>query len=227
MFRIECFCEDRKLHLALRALTGITRGMPTVQPVTNVHEDDAEQETIGEVQHRVRATTDGSQTAMLAQYIHKKKVREINTDFIREFLKSIGASSAHKSAASNLARRGKEAGLLTVGRAASGRRPGSYRVVAKAVTKLIGEKRVHRAKPPRGNSGKVKNGSEDIALQFQKHIASHRLETVRAADAKTFMEAHGYSPASRTYLLQKGVAAGYLKKNGMGSGTFYTVTPQE
>lgn len=81
MFRIEAFVDDKRLAEALRALSGIARGQPTVLPVINVREDGT-------------AATSGTLVAMFEAYLGKSKKTEITPDEIRAWLKSHGKSPA-------------------------------------------------------------------------------------------------------------------------------------
>src|SRR5262245_45920053 len=98
-FRVEFFCDDRKLALALRALAGIARGAPAVHPVVNIAGEDEELETENGARPAglLRAATDGSQLSMLARYLHKKKIRETSTLELRTFLSSIGFAVTRSS----------------------------------------------------------------------------------------------------------------------------------
>lgn len=82
MFRIECTCDDKKLHLVLTALTGLIHENPRVVPVVNAVAVEGE----------LQATSDGSIIGMFAQHLKATKVKEFRAGFVRDFLRAVGKS---------------------------------------------------------------------------------------------------------------------------------------
>jgi hypothetical protein len=78
--RVEFFCEDKKLGTALRALTGLIVGQPTVQPVVNAQVKTG----------KLKAKTSGDPVSMFAQYVKDNKHTQIHAEDMRVFAKSIG-----------------------------------------------------------------------------------------------------------------------------------------
>jgi hypothetical protein len=94
MFRIEAFVDDKRLAEVLRALTGITRGQPSVIPVVNVEEGGKGMPI---------AATNGSLVAMFESHIGTLKQSDIGPDDVRAFLKAHGKSEASMTYLANLA----------------------------------------------------------------------------------------------------------------------------
>lgn len=99
MFRIEIFCDDKKLATVLNALTGLILGNPTVQPVANAKVKNG----------KVKALTNGTAVEMLADYIRKNNLEVLNAKVIKGFLKGVGLSPGSSS---YLIRQGIGAGFL-------------------------------------------------------------------------------------------------------------------
>ena len=112
MFRIECFCDDRKLPDVLRALAGLALGQPVIVPVINAEvikgkknkKPEQEQE-----QEQVVATTRGRLADLFALHLAKDKPEAVDTNYARGFLKSIGRPPGN---ASYMLQETKKAGLL-------------------------------------------------------------------------------------------------------------------
>lgn len=100
MFRIECFCEDRRVAEVLRALAGLVRGAPSVQPVTNLDEARPARE---------RAATNGRAIDQFAAYIRRARPVEINAEYMRTFMKMIGYAPGGYS---GLLAKAQQVGLL-------------------------------------------------------------------------------------------------------------------
>lgn len=84
MFKIEFFCDDKRLAPALRALTGIALQAPSVTPVIN-----AEAHRNG-----IRQATNGTITDLFTAHMDKTKPDTISVALVRDFLKSQGTSGA-------------------------------------------------------------------------------------------------------------------------------------
>lgn len=88
MFRIEFFCEDKRVGDALRHLLGIAIGHPTTTPVINA-------EVNGKGEHKkIRAQSDGSMSSMLMAYINKSHKETITPKETGVFLTEHGFSKA-------------------------------------------------------------------------------------------------------------------------------------
>lgn len=82
MFRIECFCEDRKLVEVLHALNGLVTMHTPPQPVVNA----------ALVNGKLSAKTDGSAMQLLAAWIKKNKLKQLRMSDMRNFAKENGKS---------------------------------------------------------------------------------------------------------------------------------------
>jgi hypothetical protein len=82
MFRIECFCDDRKLAAVLLAMQGLLLDIPKVQPVANAAVKNGE----------LVAETNGTAVAMFVAYLRKKKIGEVNAAITKDFLSGQGRS---------------------------------------------------------------------------------------------------------------------------------------
>jgi hypothetical protein len=100
MFRIEAYVDDKKLAEALRALAGIVRGQPAVQPVANIEDNSG----------KPKAASNGTTLAMFEKYIRTRKPDTVLTpNDLRHWLKTNGKSPA---SASSLATDAVKARLL-------------------------------------------------------------------------------------------------------------------
>lgn len=88
MFRVEFFCDDRKVGDALRSLLGLAIGIPTATPVIN-----AEPSSSG----KIHAKTDGKLVNLFASHVANLKGDMIISKDIGNWLTSIGMSSASMS----------------------------------------------------------------------------------------------------------------------------------
>lgn len=82
MFRIELFVDDKKLPGLLIAITGMTLGAPTVQPVVNAAVKNG----------KVRATSSGSRVEMMMDYFKTQKLSEVGPSDIRDWCRQLGLS---------------------------------------------------------------------------------------------------------------------------------------
>jgi hypothetical protein len=83
MFRIECFCEDKKLAGVLHALAGQVIGMPGVTPVVNVEVKAG----------KLKQVTNGKLIDLFAEHLRTDKPEIINADYMRQFLRAMGRSN--------------------------------------------------------------------------------------------------------------------------------------
>jgi hypothetical protein len=84
MFRIEFFCDDKKLPLVLHAIAGLALGDPKIAPVIN-----AERAPKG---GGVKQITNGKLLDLFAVYLTKTKATEITPQDAQAFLKNAGRS---------------------------------------------------------------------------------------------------------------------------------------
>ena len=96
MFRIEFFCDDRRLAAALHALVGVSHGAPTVQPVANLASNG-------------KAKLEGDTIQMFSQYIKKNRLAELRAADARVFCKEAGLAEASYN---SVLGRAKKAGLI-------------------------------------------------------------------------------------------------------------------
>lgn len=87
MFRIEFFCDDKKVGDALRGLMGIAVGAPAVTPVINAEVQEG----------KIKAKTNGKLVNQFIAHIQQSKVNEIRPKEVGIWLKSIGMSSLSAS----------------------------------------------------------------------------------------------------------------------------------
>jgi hypothetical protein len=81
LFRIEIFCDDKKLSYILWALTGHVLGDPKIQPVVNAAKKNG----------KVRAKTSGKQMEMFAEFLKKLNPKTVVTSpMVREFCEKNG-----------------------------------------------------------------------------------------------------------------------------------------
>src|SRR5262245_55080120 len=81
MFRIECFCEDKKLPTVLLALQGLILDRPEVTPVVNANVANG----------KIIQETGGTQPEMVLAYFKRNKVKQFSAADIKAVLRSIGA----------------------------------------------------------------------------------------------------------------------------------------
>lgn len=86
MFRVEFFCDDKKVGDALRRLVGIAIGKPQVEPVVN-----AEKKPNGKIE---QVTANGGMVDLYIAHIKKHRLKEVSVQAAREFLVESGAGSA-------------------------------------------------------------------------------------------------------------------------------------
>jgi len=84
VFRIEFFCDDKKLHLALRALAGLAVGQPAVLPVVNV------KKTKG---GGLAQQTNGRLVEIFTEHLRKTKPATIKAADVQSFLADAGLSN--------------------------------------------------------------------------------------------------------------------------------------
>lgn len=82
MFRVECFCDDVKLHKVLRNLVGLAIGIPTAQPVDNAAKKNG----------RVVARGNGNISDMLLADLHSARANEIVPKQLKQWLEKHGKS---------------------------------------------------------------------------------------------------------------------------------------
>jgi len=86
MFRVNLFCEDKKLADVLRGLAGLAVGNPEVQPVVNaVHKN-------GKI-----AAASGSLVEQFASYVKQNKITKFTSAEMKEFTKLAGMSPSSRS----------------------------------------------------------------------------------------------------------------------------------
>lgn len=83
MFRIECYVDDKKLHILLRGLQGLALGAPGVWPAENAVYKN------GKLQAEA---AEGTSVGMFIEHIRKQKLRAISPKQARAFLKEKGRS---------------------------------------------------------------------------------------------------------------------------------------
>jgi hypothetical protein len=84
MFRIECFCDDKKLAAVLRALAGLVVGSPGVTPVINAEVKAG----------KLKQSTGGKLIDLFAEHLRAEKPEVIDSDYARAFIKDLGMSPA-------------------------------------------------------------------------------------------------------------------------------------
>jgi hypothetical protein len=82
MFRIVCFCDDKKLAYVLWALTGHIHGSPEIIPVINAKKSGG----------KIKQATNGKLIDMFADHIKNRPEHMINARFVKDFLEKIGNS---------------------------------------------------------------------------------------------------------------------------------------
>lgn len=109
MFRVVFFCDDRRLADTLRALQGLSTGVPQATPVVNAEIENG----------KIRAVSNGSAVALFQEFLKKKKINEVNAGVAKKFLKTIGRSPA---SANYLLKQANKAGALRPLKAGSTRK---------------------------------------------------------------------------------------------------------
>jgi hypothetical protein len=84
MFRVEFFCDDKNVGIALRRLVGVAVGKPEATPVVNAENVNGAMTQI---------TSSGSLSDQFTAYLRKAKMTEISIRDVREFIESTGAGS--------------------------------------------------------------------------------------------------------------------------------------
>lgn len=87
MFRIECFCDDKKLAQVLNALQGLILADPRITPVVNAKAGNG----------TIKATSGGSSLELFEQYLAASKVKEFGSSFVSDFLRQHGKSTKSAS----------------------------------------------------------------------------------------------------------------------------------
>jgi hypothetical protein len=82
MFRIECYCDDKKLHLVLEALEGLIHPSPKINRIVNAGFENGQ----------MKALTEGSMVEALQAHLKKTKIKEFRAEFVKAFLKGAGWS---------------------------------------------------------------------------------------------------------------------------------------
>jgi hypothetical protein len=83
MFRVEFYCDDKRLGEALVALTGLARGQPVITPIAN-----AKQASNG----KIVAASRGDPGDLFLKYVKQHKLERPVAEDFRKFAKSIGRS---------------------------------------------------------------------------------------------------------------------------------------
>jgi len=99
MFRVEFFCDDKKLASALHALTGISHGQPTVQPVVNAIKQG----------NGLAAASGGKSMERFAIELKKRRGKTLSSAEIKSMMKSAGMNV---DSASYFLKQAKNAGLV-------------------------------------------------------------------------------------------------------------------
>ena len=99
MFRIECFCDDRKVGDVLRLLAGLAVGQPVAQPVVNAAMKNG----------KMIAKTNGSPIELLRVWVKKSGLKAVSATDLKRFQVEHGRSPTGYSF---LARQAQKAGLL-------------------------------------------------------------------------------------------------------------------
>ena len=100
MFRIEFFCDDKRLAAALHALTGISHGPPNVQPVVNAMVNGRGDMT---------AISNGGAYERFTTELKKHKGKTLNGGEMKAVAKAAGLNP---TSLSYFARNARKAGLL-------------------------------------------------------------------------------------------------------------------
>jgi hypothetical protein len=100
MFRVEFFCDDKKLADALRSLMGIAHGAPSVTPVVN------------EVRtgNGLAAASNGTNSERFFHMLKKVKGREVKAGEIKSLMKEAGLNP---TSINHFIKSGQKAGLVT------------------------------------------------------------------------------------------------------------------
>lgn len=85
MFRLKGFVEDKHVVQVMKDLTGKVIKLKMI-PVINLDEG-------GRSNGKMRAVSDGNLLSMFEKYLKEKKIHgEVNSDLVKDFLKSVGKS---------------------------------------------------------------------------------------------------------------------------------------
>ena len=106
MFRVELMCDDKRLPLLLRAIQGLATVVGCPQPVVNAEIANG----------KITAKSNGSASALFAQYLAKHKITEVNASVAKAFLQSVGRSP---QSANYLLTNAAKQGVLRLAKAAS------------------------------------------------------------------------------------------------------------
>lgn len=87
MFRVEFFCDDRKVGDALRNLLGIAVGVPVATPVINAEQKGG----------KVQSQSNGKLIEMFAHHISSSKADSVTSKEIQAWLSKIGMSPMSSS----------------------------------------------------------------------------------------------------------------------------------
>ncbi len=99
MFRIECYCDDKRVGDVLQALKGLIHPNPNVVPVANVQLQNGQ----------VKALVKGDAFDMFIAHLKKNKVQSFRAREVQAFLVSIGRS---KDSASYFTKGLRDRGLV-------------------------------------------------------------------------------------------------------------------
>lgn len=86
MFKVEFFCEDKNVGVALWRLVGIAIGKPEATPVIN-----AKPKRNGKID---QVTASGSMTDLYIAHIKKHRLKEVSVQAAREWLVESGVGAA-------------------------------------------------------------------------------------------------------------------------------------
>ena len=85
MFRIEVYCDDKKLAYVLWALAGHVLGSPNVMPVVNAKKSGG----------KIKQATNGKLLDLFTDHVRKEpQGTSISARYVKDFLQGIGNSSA-------------------------------------------------------------------------------------------------------------------------------------
>jgi len=100
MFRVEFFCDDKKLPAALHALMGIAHGAPTAQPVVNA---------LVNGRGDLTAVSGGNAYERFTAEMKKHKGKSFNSTEMKAITKAAGLNS---TSISYFVRNARKAGLM-------------------------------------------------------------------------------------------------------------------
>jgi hypothetical protein len=99
MFRVEFFCDDKKLANAIRALTGLALGQPNIAPMINAEK----------TKNGLKQETNGKLVGLFAAHLRKRKITQVKAGDVKSWLESQGNSALSYS---YLLKQAKSAGVL-------------------------------------------------------------------------------------------------------------------